>query len=101
MTKHTPGPWHLLGAKTHTIGIAAAVDPGWGAIATVYASNNLPVGNANARLIASAPDLLEALEAIRGYCSGAAMIDGMGPGLSKQLEEIANEAIIAAAKGGD
>ncbi|WP_206759317.1 hypothetical protein, partial [Acinetobacter baumannii] len=57
--KHTPGPWH--------------VDPNWGPseehpewasinIGSDYICVSGHIGAANARLIASAPDLLEALK---------------------------------------
>lgn len=57
MSKHTPGPWQVLGRSI----MDAQKDP--------ICDMNLPVNRAdakvqaaNARLIASAPELLEALE---------------------------------------
>lgn len=58
--KHTPGPWEISGSsiwnpETHR---------------AIYASGGKPIhkrdeeGQANARLIAAAPELLEALEAL-------------------------------------
>lgn len=49
---HTPGPWHIAGKGTIRAG------DGW--IANIHWRNR----EANARLVASAPDLLEALEAM-------------------------------------
>ena len=60
---HTPGPWHVDGT-----GIRALVR---GADLTVVALRHRLPGNiheANARLIAAAPELLAALEAVRFYC---------------------------------
>ena len=53
-TKHTPGPWEsTLGASG-----CQAVEAEDGTVVASY------VSEANARLIASAPDLLEALESL-------------------------------------
>lgn len=59
---HTPGPW-VIGKQDHDV---VMVDTTSGtAICDVYGdSDDRP---ANARLIAAAPDLLEALEAAHGY----------------------------------
>ena len=55
MRQHTPGPWHVneLGNVADKTRIVIGV------IATTFESYS---GEANARLIAAAPDLLEALE---------------------------------------
>lgn len=72
---HTPGPWTL-----HPTAIHAAVrsvgtpDAGPRRICTVGSMNGNPVDKANARLIAAAPDLLEALIAIT-----TVRCDGMDP----------------------
>lgn len=62
-SKHTPGPWIATASDNGEWGIDAA--SGWG-IATVAGSAGDGPGNdesdANARLIAAAPELLEALE---------------------------------------
>ncbi len=57
-TKHTPGPWGQTGFKIHTqTGLA---------IANISIPDPVchDVGIANAKLIAAAPDLLEALESV-------------------------------------
>ena len=61
-TKHTPGPWEVYDMQwTGTVAIAKVLSDG---------SRHLVVGpyidEANARLIAAAPELLEALQAIVG-----------------------------------
>ena len=65
-TKHTPGPWVISGRSTINAGRG-----GW--VASVSQSNR----EANARLIAAAPELLEALRVLE-----AALIRDMGAGYS-------------------
>ena len=60
--KHTSGPWHVDGGKQESLtiragGQAVAVIPGYGTGSRL----------ADARLIAAAPSLLEALEQIMYY----------------------------------
>lgn len=59
MSKHTPGPWEL-----NSFAVEAPLDGGTEVVAHVYNDREAPPtgsARANARLIASAPDLLEAL----------------------------------------
>jgi len=58
-TAHTPGPWLSM---TVTRGLHRVTDGKGKAIADIVASN--PARDANARLIAAAPELLAALEFI-------------------------------------
>lgn len=66
MSGHTPGPWRIDGLTKR--GVYARITGGdWYYFAKVvvkFADEPSPVGAANARLIAAAPDLLEALEKI-------------------------------------
>ena len=55
MTTHTPGPWEARPSRQ--CGVFSII------MGTFYASGY--IGEANARLIAAAPDLLEALKAIK------------------------------------
>lgn len=66
MSKHTPGPWIFYADTPST-------DPNWHIVTTanrmrVLANVHIEPGNAmdaaNARLIAAAPDLLEALQGV-------------------------------------
>jgi hypothetical protein len=86
-TQHTPGPWYLRTNKHKNCDGSA-----WGWLDTQQAGNQRPpsgvdvtwsagqTSEANARLIAAAPDLLEALkkmldsheDACTGYGEGAA-----------------------------
>ena len=65
MSKHTPGPWVVHPTSIHpavrSIGTAEA---GPRRICTVGSTNGNPTDWHNARLIAAAPELLEALERI-------------------------------------
>lgn len=58
--KHTPGPWRIAPPGVYTSGVN--IDAPTGYVALVGGGISDPV-IADARLIASAPDLLEALEA--------------------------------------
>jgi hypothetical protein len=67
MSKHTPGPWlaqgRYIGVKGHMsyIGECGDQNGNW---------TNEPMAVANARLIAAAPDLLEALIAMINHYTG-------------------------------
>ena len=74
-TKHTPGPWDIReGFRSDTWEVfptrGAPPDDGfsaWAELATVVADYNdddMSEGEANARLIAAAPELLAALQAL-------------------------------------
>jgi len=64
MSKHTPGPWEHTGQGY----IVGKEDNGYGLgyvdVCSVYLRAVRGRTNANARLIAAAPDLLEALDAL-------------------------------------
>ena len=65
-TQHTPGPWRIA-PDMHGIGnnlVAGVIDATGYAIANCGSS-----GNANARLIAAAPDLLAALQDLVSSCA--------------------------------
>jgi len=78
MTTHTPGPWRLV-TRSNQHGLAAlavAIDkpgcaPSWlpgkgfGLASTLTAQDE-----ANARLIAAAPDMLAALKLCEAFCKG-------------------------------
>jgi len=80
---HTPGPWTIY-EGTHVMSGNRLVANTGG-----YQSNfadDLTMNKANARLIAAAPELLEALEAIAKH-------DGVDHFIAKHLVGIATEAI--------
>ena len=80
MSKHTPGPWEIAKGKTY-----CAIRTDDRVIADMRLVG-LHYNDANARLIAAAPDLLEAMQALFGadmvYCM-------MGDGKDDQIEAIA------------
>lgn len=73
--KHTPGPWSVAPGKNDMEPVIIQGDPGdpW-FIATLHDMEKQT--QANARLIAAAPDLLEALEAVlfAGWCGESSPI---------------------------
>lgn len=73
MSKHTRGPWshHEKGAHPYPFVCAAPVATEYGEDSFVVAYLVGADTTANARLIAAAPDLLEALQSIlKGYEAG-------------------------------
>ena len=119
MTEHTPGPWHSIqdGQGKWSIASDEATDQGTEArhdwIANVLSragerfnrgrARNLPAGEAeaNARLIAAAPALLEALEMANKYL-GKAVADDLMSGCVVPVSrafEITEHAIAQARDG--
>ena len=64
MNAHTPAPWYALaeGVTDAAIGCRAIIDSDGYTVC-----NPSPMGEANARLIAAAPDLLNALDGLLDY----------------------------------
>lgn len=104
-TKHTPGPWHY----EHRQG------PGYEQLDVVTVTTNIPVAEtfvnghgpfeeceANARLIAAAPDLLAALRVIKAAYSkldAAAIEFGVGDNNYKHVIGVVEQAIAKAERG--
>ncbi|HCR1638161.1 TPA: hypothetical protein ONA83_003578 [Pseudomonas aeruginosa] len=64
MMKHTPGPWFINGHERYTKYVEARIGGGWvQEVAACGPTENPEQQEANARLCAAAPELLEALEA--------------------------------------
>lgn len=62
MDKHTPGPWSVAeDGSTYKRLTIHSVDKSWGMVATVRGVRTHPETQANARLIAAAPLLLDSL----------------------------------------
>lgn len=91
MSKHTPGPWHVANG----VQIRSSRDQ----IAKVWMMRD-GEGNANTRLIAAAPELLQALETIinSGTWYISALEIDFGKCDGEALEAMAR-AVIAEAKG--
>lgn len=62
MNKHTPGPWWFAGMEIGTV-------PNMDTKVARVSGANLEEAKANGRLMASAPELLAALEAMIGACA--------------------------------
>lgn len=89
MSKHTPGPWEALTFSSHELQTDfAMVAIGKRAHIIGYSEEN----QANARLIAAAPELLVALQIVFGKHAVGALTLPAG-----DLERV--EAVIAKAKG--
>jgi hypothetical protein len=88
-TKHTPGPWILAGES----GTYAPVAAPHGTLAAVRYLGSSPERvreeQANARLIAAAPDMLAALQEVRD-----AILDILNGGDLRSLSVVALDAVI-------
>ena len=67
MSKHTPAPW-------------------------ITDTENYPNSEANAKLIAAAPELLEALEAMKDYCKYHKI--SLGSGIVQKVDEAIKKATL-------
>ena len=80
MSKHTPGPWSIDNPKKGHVCISAPESRFWDLAKVVWQNDcdaelgqPSPQEEANARLIAAAPELLEALESLLDECEGTVM----------------------------
>lgn len=90
MTKHTPGPWHVVEKAEHKgQGILHIVeeggDPYWDIATLMTHDEEL---EANARLIAAAPELLEAAQKALDEC-----VDLIGTDEGEALEAAIKKAL--------
>ena len=95
MSDHTPGPWDLVAEKG--FGLAAS----WVIEARPQAERSIALimsTEANARLIAAAPDLLAAVHSLLRVCDDLASQQAM-PDESWRVDAQAAFAAIAKAKG--
>lgn len=98
MTKHTPGPWALDDESIYAPG-----GEGWKQVAEIpnWRTNPgevlTPEDNANARLIAAAPDMLEALQALANW---GPFQNGYAPDDAFSKIQSMTRAAIAKATGG-
>jgi hypothetical protein len=108
-TEHTPGPWTYRDSNMRTWDIVASADIACRPIAEIPRPDNddcgVPEADANARLIAAAPELLAALrggaDALREAGKGFALANpGVRPNLYELHEQVAREAIAKAQGGG-
>lgn len=71
MSKHTPGPWDYWSGYNPFDKIEAQVTAEGGDIVIASYNHLIEQGEANAQLMAAAPDLLEALTRARDYLNNA------------------------------
>ncbi len=92
MSKHTPGPWTIVGADRFATGI-------WGPKAEdVVPATSAPMLQANARLIAAAPDLLEALKVLHAAGNTVSPLSGDYGNASVKAVRIAGKFMAAMEK---
>lgn len=86
--QHTPGPWKV--SRTgEELQISAISTPGYFAVIRGACAGAHEQGEANARLIAAAPELLEALEELVGWLAEARLEMGGHIGLDDARAAIA------------
>ena len=109
MADHTPGPWTTRDTRDHGTEVQAEHFDGR-TIATVYPRGNWylngegtdPVQEANARLIAAAPDLLAAVQSAAWIMQRVAEWDGTGEPITKFAAKVHGDefrAVLAKARG--
>ena len=98
MSKHTLGPWRLEADKAHFYSMTAIVGgskmnsqphsfPGYEMIVQVGGTADVFTLEANARLIAAAPDLLEACKVALGIIGFGAEHDQISAAIAKAKGE--------------
>ena len=87
---HTPGPWRVNS-------MTRIEAPDFGLIASVRGDLIEPTTTGNTRLIAAAPDLLEALEGVTRTLEAFAYTTQLGRSQTERLEKA--RAVIAKARG--
>lgn len=112
MSKHTPGPWMLAAKPSSIVGWPVVAQSGRAIASLNYVHQSMidpPVkgdraynveSKANGALIAAAPDLFKALEAIQQFCDdpdGSEKPESLAMGLARLLP--AARAALAKAKG--
>lgn len=92
MTQHTPGPWHIesVGTDTASNGLRVCTAGGM-MLAHIYSDYDHAKTEADARLIAAAPDLYEFVQMIAN--------GGLDSGVDHATIEAEAQAALATAKG--
>ena len=86
MAEHTPGPWRHEWREPDCT-VWAGEDEH---VASIYGDGSVENATANARLIAAAPDLLEALKEVLIHFSGTVAVECCGLVVDKARAAIAN-----------
>jgi hypothetical protein len=91
MSKHTPGPWSYWSGYNPFDKIESQVTAEGGDIVIASYNSLIDQGEANACLMAAAPDLLEALEGVERLCSQSGYV-----GVNGQYLKVVRAAIAKA-----
>lgn len=87
-TTHTPGPWTVHGDNKTLIGCddrkMMLAEVLWEHVCTEW-GRPIEEAQANARLIAAAPDLLAALIAVRDFSAASAIICAKRPDIAEMI----------------
>ena len=98
--KHTPGPWTLTGSGGQWESRLSIRADKWGCIAQIGVDPQMPHWDgpqrANARLIAAAPELLEALIAMEREKSDYMRLNHLGDPSNETTNKLARAAIAKA-----
>ena len=92
MTQHTPGPWQMGGELISKEGSNLEIASVWSESANRKLSPRQSEADANARLIAAAPELLEAAQRVTGISWAVGSL-----ALNDSMEQL--RAVIAKATG--
>lgn len=98
MSAHTPGPWSYWSGYNAYDKIEAQVTAEGGDIVIASYNHLIPEGEANARLIAAAPDLLEVLDLVQD-CLMKCLTGGEVSALAAGKALAQSALIIAKARG--
>lgn len=90
-TKHTPGPWRVEGMLTHRVKPGHIISHGLNEYRdgpAGYVCDTLGTTFWDARLIAAAPELLEALRGLVAYVDENVAQADVGPHIDRALDAI-------------
>lgn len=99
MTKHTPGPWRCVDTSYHAHDYRLLRSDGLPMPVNAMGANDHSEQRANARLIAAAPELLEALKAIANMRPRTMRSGGIDPHDMRNAQLLALNAIRKAEEG--
>lgn len=104
-SKHTPGPWVVKGRLVEApfrldLGVAQAI-AGMTAGSRGASQITVPEAEANARLIAAAPDMLEALKLAKGWLELWASAERELAIINETISKAEGRALPLNAEGGD
>lgn len=91
--KHTPGPWKIGGALNENrtgvnweVPVWSDNGPEYGKMSAIATAPDREMARANARLIASAPDMLKALQSVLSDVQTSNGLHGLAPEIENAVE---------------